>query len=120
MKDIFPTPGGSVTVTDEMCDMNGHMNVRFYQTIPMDYEGNFYHSLGFGEDYISKGYSSFTIEQNISYLKECLKGEVLTPRFRMLNVNKKLYHYHNQISSYGNSKFTDAGTQFVILKNSFG
>jgi len=38
MKDIFPTPGGSVTVTDEMCDMNGHMNVRFYQTIPMDYE----------------------------------------------------------------------------------
>ena len=47
MKDIFPTPGGSVTVTDEMCDMNGHMNVRFYQTIPMDYEGNFYHSLGF-------------------------------------------------------------------------
>ena len=93
MKDIFPTPGSSVTVTDEMCDMNGHMNVRFYQTIPMDYEGNFYHSLGFGEDYISKGYSSFTIEQNISYLKECLKGEVLTPRFRMLNVNKKLYHY---------------------------
>ena len=93
MKDIFPNPGGSVTVTDEMCDMNGHMNVRFYQTIPMDYEGNFYHSLGFGEDYISRGYSSFTIEQNISYLKECLKGEVLTPRFRMLNVNKKLYHY---------------------------
>ena len=49
MKDIFPTPGSSVTVTDEMCDMNGHMYVRFYQTIPMDYEGNFYHSLGFGE-----------------------------------------------------------------------
>jgi acyl-CoA thioester hydrolase len=93
MKDIFPTEGASVIVSDDMCDMNGHMNVRFYQTIPMDYDGNFYNSLGFGEDYIAKGYSSFTAEQNIKYLKECLKGEKLTPRFRMLNVNKKLYHY---------------------------
>ena len=42
-----------------------------------------------GEDYIAKGFSSFTAEQNIRYLKECLKGEKLTPRFRMLNVNKK-------------------------------
>ena len=93
MKDIFPTEGASVIVSDDMCDMNGHMNVRFYQTIPMDYDGNFYNSLGFGKDYIAKGFSSFTVEQNIRYLKECLKGEKLTPRFRMLNVNKKLYHY---------------------------
>ena len=93
MKDIFPIKGASVVVSDDMCDMNGHMNVRFYQTIPMDYDGNFYTSLGFGEDYIAKGFSSFTAEQNIRYLKECLKGERLTPRFRMLNVNKKLYHY---------------------------
>ena len=93
MKDIFPTEGASVIVSDDMCDMNGHMNVRFYQTIPMDYDGNFYNSLGFGEDYIAKGFSSFTAEQNIRYLKECLKGEKLIPRFRMLNVNRKLYHY---------------------------
>ena len=91
MKEIFPIEGASVIVSDDMCDMNGHMNVRHYQTIPMDYDGNFYTSLGFGEDYIAKGFSSFTAEQNIRYLKECLKGEKLTPRFRMLNVNKKLY-----------------------------
>lgn len=79
-------------VSDDMCDMNGHMNVRFYQTIPMDYDGDFYNSL-VGEDYIAKGFSFFTAEQNIRYLKECIKGEKLTPRFRMLNVNKKLYHF---------------------------
>ena len=92
MKDLFPIEGASVIVSDDMCDMNGHMNVRHYQTIPMDYDNNFYHSLGFGEDYIATGFSSFTAEQSIRYLKECLKGEKLTPRFRMLNVNKKLYH----------------------------
>ena len=93
MNDTFPTEGASVIVSDDMCDMNGHMNVRYYQTIPMDYDNNFYTSLGFGQGYIAKGFSSFTVEQNIRYLKECLKGEKLTPRFRMLNVNKKLYHY---------------------------
>ncbi|HAR91410.1 MAG TPA: hypothetical protein DCR45_10600 [Gammaproteobacteria bacterium] len=92
MKDIFPIEGASVIVSDDMCDMNGHMNVRFFQTIPMDYDGNFYDSL-VGEDYISKGFSFFTAEQNIRYLKECLKGEKLTPRFRMLNANEKLYHF---------------------------
>ena len=92
MKDIFPIEGASVIVSDDMCDMNGHMNVRFFQTIPMDYDGNFYNSL-MGEDYISKGFSFFTAEQNIRYLKECLKGEKLTPRFRMLNANEKLYHF---------------------------
>ena len=92
MKNIFPTEGASVIVSDDMCDMNGHMNVRFYQTIPMDYDGNFYSSL-VGEDYIATGFSFFTAEQNIRYLKECLKGEKLTPRFRMLNANKKLYHF---------------------------
>jgi len=92
MKDSFPIEGASVIVSDDMCDMNGHMNVRHYQTIPMDFDNNFYHRLGFGEDYIARGYSSFTAEQSIRYLKECLKGEKLTPRFRMLNVNKKLYH----------------------------
>lgn len=92
MKDLFPIEGASVIVSDDMCDMNGHMNVRHYQTIPMDFDNNFYHRLGFGEDYIARGYSFFTAEQSIRYLKECLKGEKLTPRFRMLNVNKKLYH----------------------------
>ena len=92
MKDIFPIEGASVIVSDDMCDMNGHMNVRFFQTIPMDYDGNFYNSL-VGKDYISKGFSFFTAEQNIRYLKECLEGEKLTPRFRMLNANEKLYHF---------------------------
>ena len=92
MKNIFTTEGASVIVSDDMCDMNGHMNVRFYQTIPMDYDDNFYNSL-VGKDYIDTGFSFFTAEQNIRYLKECLKGEKLTPRFRMLNANKKLYHF---------------------------
>ena len=57
----------------------------------MDYDNNFYHSLGFGEDYITKSFFFYgRTEHQVS--EGVFKGEKLTPRFRMLNVNKKLYH----------------------------
>ena len=30
MKNKFPYPGITKKVTEEMCDLNGHMNVTFY------------------------------------------------------------------------------------------
>ena len=33
MKNKFPYKGDTVTVTKDMCDMNGHMNVSFYSRV---------------------------------------------------------------------------------------
>ena len=33
MKNKFPYKGDTVTVTKDMCDMNGHMNVSFYSKV---------------------------------------------------------------------------------------
>ena len=33
MKNKFPYPGITKKVTEEMCDLNGHMNVTFYTKI---------------------------------------------------------------------------------------
>ena len=33
MKDLFPYVGKPVTVTEEMCDFNGHMNVNFIKEV---------------------------------------------------------------------------------------
>ena len=35
MKNKFPYKGDTVTVTKDMCDMNGHMNVSFYSAYYM-------------------------------------------------------------------------------------
>ena len=93
MKEIFPIEGASVIVSHDMCDMNGHMNVRHYQTIPMDYDGNFYTSLGFGEDYLKSGFSTFTLEDSIRYLDEFTLGENVFPSFTLYKSNKKLLHF---------------------------
>ena len=92
MKEKFPYTGNDVTITEEMCDLNGHMNVLYYAQIFED-EFPFYSSLGFTSDYFQEGYSFFTLEMNIRYLKEMKQGEIASPCFRYFAVKPKLIHY---------------------------
>ena len=92
MKDKFPYSGKPAVVTKEMCDMNGHMNVVHYYHIFSEYT-DLYHDMGFSYDYFEKGFSSFTLETNLSYLKEIKEGEECYPYYRIINVNPKLIHY---------------------------
>ena len=92
MKEKFPYIGNDVTITEEMCDLNGHMNVIYYAQIFED-EFPFYSSLGFTSDYFQEGYSFFTLEMNIRYLKEMKQGEIASPCFRYFAVKPKLIHY---------------------------
>ena len=95
MKNKFPYKGNIVTVTKDMCDMNGHMNVSYYSKV-FD-EGGFelYKDLGFSWDNetIRSEFSTFTLEENIRYLKENLLGEKIIPCYRIVNVNRKLIHH---------------------------
>lgn len=92
MKEKFPYLGNDVLITQDMCDLNEHMNVIYYAKIFED-EFPFYDSLGFTSDYFKQGYSFFTLEMNIRYLKEMRKGEIVSPCFRYFAVKPKLIHY---------------------------
>ena len=93
MIEKFPSKGTSVLVTKDMCDLNNHMNVVYYQHIFEDGCHNFYQEMGFSNDYFNDGFSSFTLESNIRYLKELVEGEKGTPYFRLIKINPKLIHY---------------------------
>jgi|TARA_B110000483_G_scaffold242386_1_gene328072 acyl-CoA thioester hydrolase len=94
MKNKFPYKGDTVTVTKDMCDMNGHMNVSFYSKVFDEGSFELYRDLGFSWDNetIRSEFSTFTLEENIRYIKENLLGEKLTPCYRIVNINKKLIH----------------------------
>ena len=73
MKDLFPYKGKKVTVTQDMCDFNGHMNVTFIKEV---FEQGWEFTLkdfGFDESYLEQGYSSFTLEDNYRFKKEDIK-----------------------------------------------
>jgi acyl-CoA thioester hydrolase len=74
-------------VTQDMCDHNGHMNVNYYyQLFDSVYTAMYYKDLGFDDAYLASGFSTFTLEDNIRYLK-------VYPSFYLANANKKLLHF---------------------------
>ena len=77
-----------------MCDHNGHMNVNYYyQLFDSTYTSFYINELGFGEEYLKSGFSTFTLEDSIRYLDEFTLGEEVYPSFTLYKANKKLLHF---------------------------
>ena len=93
MKKKYPYLGAEKIVTEDMCDLNGHMNVTYYTKIFEEGSYDLFNKLGMGFDYIEEGYSTFTLEQNLRYVKENLLGDKISTHYRIVNVNKKLIHH---------------------------
>jgi len=92
MKEIFPYEGRPVTVTQDMCDFNGHMNVNHIKAVFEQGWEFGSKEFGFDDDYFKEGFSSFTLEDNYRFAKEFLLDQVIYPRFKLFNVNEKLFH----------------------------
>lgn len=91
--NTFPFTAQPAVVTDEMCDQNGHMNVQFYCQLFGEALTQFYvDDMGFSKAYFDSGFSTFTLEQNIKHVRECLVDEPLAIHYRLHNINKKLIH----------------------------
>ena len=90
----LPFNPDSIKVTEDMCDHNGHMNVNYYyQLFDSTYTSFYIDELGFGDDYIKSGFSTFTLEDSIRYLNEFTLDEDVFPSFTLYKANKKLLHF---------------------------
>ena len=90
----LPYSVDAVKVTQEMCDHNGHMNVKYYYQLFDDvYTQMYIENLGFDDDYLASGFSTFTLEDNIRYLREFKLHDKISPSFHLYKVNKKLLHF---------------------------
>jgi acyl-CoA thioesterase FadM len=49
--------------------------------------------LGFDDEYLQSGFSTFTLEDSIRYIKEFKLNDPIHPSFYLNNVNKKLLHF---------------------------
>ena len=93
MKSL-PYTTEAIIVSEEMCDHNGHMNVNYYYKLfDSVYTAMYFENLGFDDEYLASGFSTFTLEDSIRYLKEFKLGDKVYPSFYLANVNKKLLHF---------------------------
>lgn len=90
----LPYTTEAIIVSEEMCDHNGHMNVNYYYKLfDSVYTAMYFENLGFDNKYLASGFSTFTLEDSIRYLKEFKLGDKVYPSFYLANVNKKLLHF---------------------------
>ena len=90
----LPYKAKVIIVSKEMCDHNSHMNVNYYYKLfDSVYTAMYYENLGFDDAYLATGFSTFTLEDSIRYLKEFKLGDQVYPSFYLANVNKKLLHF---------------------------
>lgn len=93
MKNL-PYKHKSIVVTQNMCDLNGHMNVNYYYKLfDSCYTAFYIEELGFDQAYVESGFSTFTLEDSIRYLKEFKLNDEIFPSFILFKANKKLMHF---------------------------
>ena len=90
MKSL-PYSTDPIIVSQNMCDHNGHMNVKYYYQLFDDvYTKMYIENLGFDDDYLASGFSTFTLEDSIRYLREFKLHDNIYPSFYLYKVNYDL------------------------------
>jgi acyl-CoA thioesterase FadM len=57
------------------------------------YSKLYFEELDFSPEYVASGFSTFTLEDNIRYLKEFRLGDKIYPSFLLNNANEKMLHF---------------------------
>ena len=90
----LPYIANQITVTSDICDHNDHMNVNYYYKMFDEvYSKLYFEELDFSPEYVASGFSTFTLEDNIRYLKEFRLGDKIYPSFLLNNANEKMLHF---------------------------
>ena len=88
----------SHTVTEQMCDSNGHMNMAVYANLfDRALEEVFFHLHMDIASVERTKQSHFTIEVHISYLREISLGQTISIRYYLVDFSDKVSHFAAQM-----------------------
>jgi acyl-CoA thioester hydrolase len=79
-------------------DYNGHLNMAYYNVLFDRAVDEAYELIGCGADYVTtRGYSTFTAEVHVRYLRELHAGDPVRVTFQLLGYDAKRVHYFEQL-----------------------
>jgi carnitine 3-dehydrogenase len=90
-----PVETGRRVVPGAWCDYNGHMNESRYGQLFSDAADGLMTLIGADADYISRGFSYFTVEIHIRYLAEAVAGDAVSVATQVLEgAGRKMRLFH--------------------------
>lgn len=86
------------TVAEWHCDHMGHMNVMHYVGKFDEATWNLFHLMGITQRYIQEsGMGTAAVQQNITYKRELMAGEVLFVRTRMMEIRDRVVRFVHEM-----------------------
>lgn len=78
-------------------DYNGHLNMAYYNVLFDRAVDEAFELIGCGLDYVKRGFSTFTAEAHVRYLRELHAGDPVRVTFQLLDYDAKRMHYFEQL-----------------------
>jgi acyl-CoA thioester hydrolase len=78
-------------------DYNGHLNMAYYNVLFDRAVDEIFEVLGCGADYVKQGFSTFTAEVHVRYLRELHDGDPVRVTIQLLDYDDKRMHYFEQL-----------------------
>ena len=99
LEPVFLAPFVSSTMRVEpgWIDYNGHLNMAYYNVLFDRAVDEVFELLGCGADYVKTGFSTFTAEVHVRYLRELHAGDPVRVTFQLLDYDTKRMRYFEQL-----------------------
>ena len=95
----YPAPFVSsvMRVEPAWIDYNGHLNMAYYNVLFDRAVDEAYELIGCGADYLKTGFSTFTAEVHVRYLRELRVDDPVRVTLQLLDYDAKRMHYFEQL-----------------------
>lgn len=93
-----PFRSSVMTVEPDWIDYNGHLNMAYYNVLFDRCVDQAFLTLGLGPDYVRRtGFSFFTAEAHVCYLRELAEGAPVYSTFRLVDHDVKRVHAFQEL-----------------------
>ena len=87
-----------LTVAPDWIDYNGHLNMAYYNVLFDRGADDLFEEFGINIDYRqTRGFSTFSAEFHVCYLRELKEGDQVTVTSQLLDMDEKRFHFFQEI-----------------------
>lgn len=98
MTEISPHRSSLMTVRPEWIDYNGHLNMAYYNVLFDTAADELFAHFGFGAEYAKRtGFSTFSAEFHVCYLREIHEGNQVYVTSQLLDFDEKRFHFFQEL-----------------------
>ncbi|MGV6849576.1 MAG: thioesterase family protein [Marinibacterium sp.] len=108
MPDPAPFVSTLMTVSPEWIDYNGHLNMAYYNVLFDRCADQVFGQLGVGEDYAARGFTTYTAEFHLCYVRELHVHDRVRVSWRLMDHDasklhsfQELYHEDGWLAATG-------------------